>query len=611
MWNGVNHGCLVTLGGLLLFGLHVPAQATSYNAAVTATADPLATEAAGFLLSIPGVGDDFVLFADGQLEFRPNGTARLSAYLHRSIAFGAAFFVQLEFSGKLEPNDPGYPPAGSPIVTLQPGAYVPNGPIDPATFSYYTQVTGTFTGLRSYQGALITATNLGVTQLGLGANNKNLGNGIAVDLDLQVLQPSTSLPFVPTGPAELRADLMPSLPHCATHVDADPLISSGPNRLAALIPGLASDYVFLPVGTWLEADDGTASLHGLLRRESDYDDQWQCDLQLSGRIDPGQATFPPAGSPVLGLDPSTYLAQGGPIDPDQWRYYATTTGSLIGAGINEGGLIDLTGNGALQVGLGAGQGNLFFGATATLAPVVTTQPTARTITLLGDITLQCNLGTECILPTPQVLTGEGQTIDSLPDLPAIYTGIDLGWCEQVAVDNMIIASTDPRHWYYGNLQVRDHQTVEVVMPQGLAVGPHPVRLLDRSGGTEQLTLQVQAPTSPTLRTESTMLTGEAQHWIMHQGNLQGPVLSYLVLSGSNTPSILPGQISLLLGNQFQQLITVFCGLHDPATGLLVIEIPSMPPVFVGQRIYSQIAMIEIASANILPLPTTNLCITDY
>lgn len=598
--------CFAILGAMSL-----PAQTSLYHTALEAAADAFATETAGFLLSIPGVDQDFVLFADGQLEFRANDTARLSGFLHRQGAIDRELFVTLEFSGRLSPSDPGYPPAGSPIVTLQSGAYVPNGPVDPAAFVYYTQVQGTMTGLRSYQGASIAVTNAGVAQLGIGANNKNTGDGLLVDLNLQVLQAPTMVPFSPTGAAQLRADLRTSLPHCVTHVDADPSVSSGPARLAAVLPGIASDYVFLPVGNFVEAEDGTASLHGLLRRQADYRDQWQCDVQLTGRLDPGQPGFPPAGSPVQQLDPASYLAQGGPIDSAQWRYYTQATGTLLGADLNAGGQIDLVQNGAVQVGLGAGQGNLFFGAFASFAATVTTQPTNTPISLTGDIVLQCNLGTECILPTPQVLTGQTQSIDNVTELPATYTGIDLGWCEQVAIDNTIIATTDPRQWFFGNVQVRDHQTVDVFLPQGLAVGPHPIRLLDRTGGTAQMTIQAQAPTVPTLRTENSILTGEAQHWVMHQGNLQGPVLSYIILSGSNVPSTLPGQISLLIGNQFQETLLFPGNLHGLTSGLLTVTIPSMPPVFLGQRLYSQVAMIELLSANVLPLATSNVWTTDY
>ncbi|MCC7061943.1 MAG: hypothetical protein IT456_04005, partial [Planctomycetes bacterium] len=69
--------------GTMLGTPALSAQGSVYRSAVEATADSFATETAGFLLAIPGVEQDFVLFADGQLEFRANHTARLSGFLHR------------------------------------------------------------------------------------------------------------------------------------------------------------------------------------------------------------------------------------------------------------------------------------------------------------------------------------------------------------------------------------------------------------------------------------------------------------------------------------------------------------------------------------------------
>ena len=594
-----------------LLATTLAAQGSSHGAGVAAEPDGFATETGIYLLAIPGVDEDFVVFADGQLVTRSNGTARFTAIVQRSSALDREFVLELEFSGQLAPGNPGYPPAGGPVLGLAPNAYAPAGPVDPNTFTYYTAVSGSLTGLRSFAGASVQLSGAWPAQFGSGANNKNVLSGFAVDLNLQVLQPPLVGSFAPTGPARLRVTQLPELPHCATHVDADPTIATGPARVAAVIPGLANDYVFLPVGTFTEAANGTATLQGLLRRQSDYTDQWQCDLALAGRLDPADPTHPPAGSPVLQLAASAYRSQGGPVDPAGWRYYTQVTGTLVGAGQNLGGTVTLVGNGALQVGVGAAQGNLFFGAMATFTPTIATQPTGRTIAIPADITLQANLAPTCILPPPQVLTGDLQILPNVTELGAVYTGIDLGWTEQVAIGTTIVSDPDPRRWYLGNLQVRDHQTVEVFPPQGSSPGLHPLRLLHRGGSSAQLTLDLRAPGTPKLRAERVIATGEDQHWILHQGQLQGPVLSYIVLSASPLPSVLPGQIALQLGNQFQETM-VFTGLfHNPTSGLLRVTIPAMPPVFLGLRIFQQAAMIELANPNLLPLATSDVWYTDY
>lgn len=588
----------------------VAAQGTTYQVALPAVGDAFAAATGGFLLAIPGVADDFVLAADGQFEQRPDGTARLSAFLRRVSSIDRELFLQLEFSGRLAPGSVGHPPAGSPVVTLLPGAYVPLGPIAPGTFVYYTQVTGSLAGVHSYGGARILASQAGAAQLGIGANNRNVSLGLSLDLTLQVVHPAAQLPFLPTGPAQLRATLAESASMCVTHVDAEPQASGGAWRAAVTIPGVAGDYVFPPVGAFVEEPNGSATLHGIVRRQSDYEDRWHCQIVFGNRVDPRSVVHPPAGSPLLQLLPAMYATQGGPIDAAQWRYYTQVAGTLTGEGINAGGQVALAATGAAQVGLGAAQGNPSFGLMAVLAPALVTQPTGRTLVLAGDVVVQANVDQSCLLPTPHVLTGQLQTLDNVTELPAVYTGTDLGWIEQVAIGSTIIASTDARRWFLGNVQVRNHQTVEVFVPQGLAAGAHAITLLDRVGMTPPMTLTLQNPAAPTLRTESTMLPFEAQHWVLHQGDLTGPVLSYVMLSTSNAPSILPGQIDLSIGNQFASLLVFPGALHD-AAGLLTTSIPSMPPVFLGQRVYYQAALIELTSAQLLPLATSGVWVTDY
>jgi hypothetical protein len=99
------------------------------------------------------------------------------------------FYVELVFSGGIDPGG-GYPPADSPVTTMLPAAYAPTGPVDPSSFDYFTQVTGTMAGLRAFSGARIDVSNSGNVQVGIGANNKNVLSGLACDLDLTVVQPS-------------------------------------------------------------------------------------------------------------------------------------------------------------------------------------------------------------------------------------------------------------------------------------------------------------------------------------------------------------------------------------------------------------------------------------
>lgn len=586
----------------------LPAQ--SFTVATTADADTAATEPGGYLLKLPGIADDFVMFADGQFVTRPDGTARLSAFVHRATAIDREFFVQLEFAGRVAPGDPNYPPAGSPVVTLQASAYIPTGSIDPATYLYYTQVTGSLRGVRTYDGALLTVTAQGAAQIGPGASNKNVANGMSADLAITVVHQPTIGTFVPTGPGQLRATFVDGLPFCATHIDADPTVSTGPARQCLSIPGLGSDFIFQPVGSLVEATNGTATLDGTLRRQSDYSDEWALHLSLSGRIDPGSPSHPPVGSPVLQLLPGAYTAQGGPVDPGAWRYYTAVTGSLTGAGINAGGSVQLAPQHAVQVGLGAGQGNLFVGLSCELVPGSVVQPTGRTIAITGNLQLQTNAAVRCLLPLPQVLTGTLQTLPTVTEQKAIFTGIDLGWCVRAAVGPRQL-DLNPRNWFGGHIRVIDHDTIEMSIPQGMAPSSYPARLFTVGGISNPLTLDLTAPSTITLRTEDDRAVGEDQHWVVHQGPLPSFAFTFLLLSISNVPTPAPGIVMLDIGDNGSSLILFGGGLHDTTTGVATVTLTGLTPGLTGVRIYAQAAVLDSTNPNAFPLVPSDVWFTDY
>lgn len=595
------------LGAAALAVAPLRCQPTLRAATIAATADSFATEPGGFYLNVPGVAGQFRIFADGQWLERADGTARLSALLERDNGLDRNLFVVLEFSGRIAPGEAGYPPAGAPVTTLLPSAYAPSGPVDPATFVYYTTVTGTLTGLRALAGLRATATNSGPAQFGAGATNKNVLPGAALDLAVSVVQPPTSESFAPTGPAELRCNLLAERAMCATHVDGVVQYAGNTDRTAFALPGVADDYLLLPRGTWTEADDGTATLTATLKSESNYADAWELQLGFAGRVDPGDPGHPPAGGPVTHLLTSIYALQGGPVDPGAWRYYTQATGTLTGLFDNAGGLIQLTTAAALQAGVGGGQGNVFFGLGGVLAATIVQQPGTHMLTITGDAMLHANVGASCILPPPQVLAGSGQTIDSVTQDRLYYTGVDLGFVEQGAIGPNVFGN-DERRWLSGHVRVVDHQTVEVSIPQGLVPATYPMALLNATRLSNPLSVTIQAPATRTLRTENDRMPGEPQHWVVHQGDLTGPVITLLVVSLSNAPSTIPGVVSLQIGNGFADYLLLGVAVHDPATGVAVVLEGSIPPTLVGMRLYSQAALLD---SNGFPLHESDVWFTDY
>lgn len=598
---------LLTVGAVAILGASscLLAQSAPRGAVAPAIADAHATETGGFLLSIPGIADDLVLFADGSFVERADGTARLSAYVNRSSALDREFYLVLELGGRLQPGDAGYPPVGAPVVTLQPGAYVPTGVVDPASFSYYTIGSGTLTGLRAYGGAQLAVTLAGAAQLGIGASNKNVVDGLAADLTVTVVQQPLAGPLLPTGPAQLRADLRDNAAICLSHVDSSLAASGTTDRLAFGLAGVG-DYLFVPAGSFVETANGTAVVQGELRNPLDFQDAWGLQLQLGGRLLPGDPSHPPAGAPLLDLLPGEY-APAGPIDSGQWRYYTTVTGSLTGRRDNVGGSVQLDGTGAFQVGLGAAGGNRFFGVQGPLVATLLQSPTSHPITPAGPARLRANLSSDCLLPAMVVTSTTTPSTPSVTMQTVQLTGTDLGLCEQVAIGPRILG-TDPRQWFDGHVQPTAIDRLEITVPQGLVPGQYPMLLIHRSGTSNQLVLDVQAPALPALATEPTRAVGDTQRWIAHQGNLVGFTFCFFVLSFSNQPSDIPVFVHLDLGAMWTDFVLLDVVVTDPTSGAALASIPNVPAGLQGTRLYAQAAFMD---SGIYHLFETNLRFTDY
>ncbi len=116
-------------------------------------------------------------------------------------------------------------------------------------------------------------------------------------------------------------------------------------------------FLLVDGGQFLEYADGTASFHAKIRRKDSSTKMFQVDVQLSGRVQPGDAGYPPVGSPKL----SGHC----PKQPDAWRYYTSFTGTFTGLGAYDGAVYSLSPRGpAFQLGMGGTLFNARFGASA-------------------------------------------------------------------------------------------------------------------------------------------------------------------------------------------------------------------------------------------------------
>ncbi len=158
-----------------------------------AVADSFGQFISGFAIYLPGI-ENFTFEAGASFLEQPNGTAKMVAIGDGITDPNAKIAVAIDFSQRIDPTDPNYPPAGSPKEELIPTAYVQNGgPVDPSLWHYYQAFHGTLTGQGSIAGAVIDVVNTGPAfQVGLGANGKNIGWGASGWMDATVL----SLPTI-------------------------------------------------------------------------------------------------------------------------------------------------------------------------------------------------------------------------------------------------------------------------------------------------------------------------------------------------------------------------------------------------------------------------------
>ena len=397
------------------------AQSPTYAACREAGADAFALATGDSMFALPGVGTDFVLAGGGQLGERGDGTAHFSALIRRQSEIDRLFLVDLELGGRVQSGSPNFPPAGALPPGLQASAYAPFGPVDPTTFRYYTTGSGMLRGHGAYAGATVSLQLSAPLQVGTGASNRNVGPGLACTFTVQVLTQPSFLVLQPTDEARMWATTASSQAQCTSHVDRDDSMSAGPVRACLIMPGLGTDFVFIPAGDFTEFQNGTATVSGVVRRETDFDDRWTVSLTLSGRVDPGDGSYPPPAGPVLGLLASAYVAGGGIVDPDTFRYYGAATGQLVGGGNNAGGVVNVQATRPVQVGVGADQGNRFFGFYAELQPILVSHANSHALTLAGNGTLRANVDTTCILPYPNQTPGLHIVLDNVGGTPGQIT----------------------------------------------------------------------------------------------------------------------------------------------------------------------------------------------
>ena len=166
--------------------------------------------------------------------------------------------------------------------------------------------------------------------------------------------------------------------YAADDAIADPALSNQNNGFLA-VPGIADDFVRAGGGQFVELPNGTARLTGRVFSQGNLYSAFLFDVQLSGRVDPGAPSYPPAGAPNLGLLASAYVPNGG-VDPGTFAYYTNCAATLTGVRNLAGAVVTLTSVAPVQLGNGANNKNGALGLFGEFAVTVAQQPNFGTLT---------------------------------------------------------------------------------------------------------------------------------------------------------------------------------------------------------------------------------------
>lgn len=471
------------------------AAVTSLSAAKDAVADVYNALGGGNrAFFAQGVLTDLQWEAPGTYIEYSDGTARLNGIVRSQSTPGVRFIVDFDFASRVKPGDASYPPAGSPKLDLAPPAYVGNGgPVDPATWHYYLISGGTFTGLDLVAGSVLQWQRFGPAwQVGVGANGVNANPGASGWFTITTLtQPSNQAVCFPTNFfGDGNIDLDTGTTMCVEEAQDDAYGQYAAGH-ALYLPGVATDLVHLTPGTWVVNANGTAKYTGVVARLSDPNKGFTLNVDYSGLLCPGDASYPPAMSPKKELSASAYVENGGIVDTNTWCYYTAMTGTLTGIGDWAGATLTLAPMGpAFQIGVGANGKNINFGGSGWLTVTVNSKPSngsgnSWANSLSGDFNL--DMRNDCAANPPAGLTmtatpygagcniagGNGVTLAlNGPLTPGTVATFDLSGGHPQGIGLMLFGTQQAQTAVFGNCNL----LVSPILP--FVFGPFP---LDANG----------------------------------------------------------------------------------------------------------------------------------
>lgn len=290
---------------------------------------------------IDGIGNDFFFASGGRLRQESDGSARLTGVLQRQHFAGDRFFIDGRLGKRRDLHS------------------------DSVSFGSFE---GELIGLDDFRGGSLSFSHGGAgTDLHLENGHFRLETTLRTELNSQ---PAGERRFrMRNGEAGLDITLRSRARVGAEESFALPVVHT-PAGHALYLPGIGEDFSFPDQGSFEEFANGSACLEGRIVSASNPDRGF--DL----RIDFDQRALASDSSTASRLLPkSVYADRGGPVDPSLWHFYGRSRGILVGVGEFAGAVIELSSDReALQVGLGANDRNLEFGASGDFDLELLSQP---------------------------------------------------------------------------------------------------------------------------------------------------------------------------------------------------------------------------------------------
>lgn len=204
--NGPNGGTpddfLLTFPGQVFIERDNPNTNICVIEAVSDRFNPRGTDHAVWM---PGISTNLIFTPEpGSFVEFPDGTASFTGTVRSRTNLTSGFKVNVMLSGRTA-----IPGPDSPKLDLHPDAYIQNGgPVDPATWYYYEDFSGTLMGFGLYEGALLEIIRFGPAwQIGVGANGKNDNFGASAWFTWSVIQQPFNTSFPVAGQGDFNIDI--------------------------------------------------------------------------------------------------------------------------------------------------------------------------------------------------------------------------------------------------------------------------------------------------------------------------------------------------------------------------------------------------------------------